>query len=51
MADRTEATGGGHQAADRGSGGLMLLPEAGFYSRAGPAVPQRKHIIQILDAC
>lgn len=45
MADRAEATGGGHQAADRRSGALMLLPEAGFHSRAGPAVPPENTVI------
>lgn len=35
---RTEATGGRHQAADRGAGRLMLLPESWFdHRRAGPA--------------
>lgn len=34
----TEATGGRHQAADRGAGSLMLHPESWFYHRrAGPA--------------
>jgi len=37
VADRTEATSRGHQAADGGAGGLMLHPESGFYRRAGPA--------------
>lgn len=35
----TEATGGRHQAADRGAGGLMLHPESWFYHHgAGPAL-------------
>lgn len=35
----TEATGGRHQAADRGAGSLMLHPESWFYHRrAGPAI-------------
>lgn len=37
MADRTEATAGGHQAADGGAGGLVLHLESSFHHRAGPA--------------
>lgn len=45
MADRTKATGGRHQAAAGGTGGLLLLlhPESGFHGRAWPAKQQTQH--------